>query len=101
SVAGVSCGEDFVWAWGTDGTAFGWGDNRFAQLARPTTVESSDVPTTPPGFPQVSAIRAGATHACAVAKSDGSVRCWGDNYQGAVGTQPVGDSSSPVTVLGL
>ncbi|MFM7223986.1 MAG: reprolysin-like metallopeptidase [Actinomycetota bacterium] len=49
---------------------------------------------------QSSPIATGGAHACALA-TGGTVKCWGDNYYGALGNSVVGISDVPVPVTGL
>jgi alpha-tubulin suppressor-like RCC1 family protein len=48
----------------------------------------------------VIAIAAGATHTCAIVAA-GAVKCWGENGNGQLGTDAVGQSGVPVAATGL
>jgi alpha-tubulin suppressor-like RCC1 family protein len=54
-------------------------------------------PAAVPGLQGVTAIAAGAEHACALLSS-GAVECWGENEYGELG---VGTSTGPETCNGL
>lgn len=77
-----------------------WGWDLNGQLGDGTTSDRSipgDVTELTSG---VSAISAGAEHACALTTS-GGVRCWGMNTYGQLGDGSTTDSSTPVEVTGL
>src|ERR1700730_18541739 len=67
----------------SDGTAWGWGYNRFGQLGNGTTT-SSLTPVQVSGLSGVTAVANGNDHSLAV-KSDGTVWAWGGNGQGDLG----------------
>ncbi len=79
-----------------------WGDNDQGQLgdgtttprSRPVTV-TNDAGTGP--LTGVAAVSAGEQHTCAL-KSNGQVRCWGDNSTGQLGDGTTTDRLRPVTV---
>ena len=79
-----------------------WGDNDQGQLgdgtttprSRPVTV-SNDAGTG--ALTGVTAVAAGEEHSCAL-KSNGQVRCWGDNSTGQLGDGTTTDRLRPVTV---
>ena len=81
----ISAGEHHTLALLKDGRVLCWGNAAACGVQTmngtgPVAIGNLD----PPGnFP--TAISAGATHSCAL-MSDGSVRCWGSNYDGALGT---------------
>jgi alpha-tubulin suppressor-like RCC1 family protein len=84
----------------TDGTLWTWGFNYLGALGDSTTVDkSSPVQTIAGGnnWKQVST----AYLATAAIKTDGTLWVWGDNRQGALGTNNITSYSSPVqTVAG-
>ncbi|MDF2692358.1 MAG: hypothetical protein K0S65_741, partial [Labilithrix sp.] len=64
--------------------------------------DSADVPVTCAAEPCAVAIVAGESHFC-VRMSDGNVKCWGDNFNGQVGTGTTDRSAGygPTTVAGI
>ncbi len=78
-----------------EGVAYCWGDNSFGQLALDSVAERcregnlslpcSHVPLPVSGGLRFSRLTAGRFHTCGLA-ADGSVRCWGLNSQGQLGT---------------
>jgi hypothetical protein len=52
------------------------------------------------GLSSVTAVSAGATHTCAL-RTDGSIQCWGNNYEGQLGDGTGTPSPTPVTVSGI
>jgi alpha-tubulin suppressor-like RCC1 family protein len=92
----------------SDGTVRCWGDNSFGELGDGTSTgpemcsyTGTMAPTTPcsttpvavSGLSGVTAISAGGSQVCALL-SDGTVRCWGDNYYAELGN---GTSTGPET----
>ena len=93
-VTAIAVGSAFTCAvvnGGADGTAWCWGVNDLGQLGNNSSAAMSLVPVQvllgpSPGTPLtgVSAIAAGQNSVCAVAS--GAAYCWGDNYQGQLGS---------------
>lgn len=85
-----------------DGSVRCWGLNIWGQLGRGSDeLQSSPTPVVVQGVGDVSAIRAGAGHNCALVKT-GSVYCWGYNRSGQVGNgTPTNHESTPLLVSGL
>ena len=92
---GYSCGVT------TDNLAYCWGTNDFGRLGIGSTLEFGPrlSPTDVVGGLQFRQVDAGFNHTCAVT-TDGRAYCWGRNHLGQLGNDTVGDSSSPVPVLG-
>jgi alpha-tubulin suppressor-like RCC1 family protein len=75
-----------------------WGQNTFGQLGNGSYVRYSNVPRSVTGISTAIAITAGGSHHCAVLSS-GSVKCWGDNEYGQLGTGTTKNARTPVHVL--
>jgi alpha-tubulin suppressor-like RCC1 family protein len=84
----VTAGDNHVCALGAGGTGMAcWGYGKVGQLGIGST-DNHHEPVMVPGLTTAVAITAGAYDTCAVLK-DGTIRCWGDNEYGELGT---GDS---------
>ena len=95
--ATLAAGEDFGCAIVDQGVMC-WGSNEFGQIGNPqfgdvttATAVATLEPNTNAG---VTAITAGAHHACAVVK--GGVKCWGKNTYGQLGVYPLTNRTAPV-----
>jgi alpha-tubulin suppressor-like RCC1 family protein len=87
----------------TGGTVRCWGRNSVGQLGIGSTTDSSTpITVTALSGLTVTAVEAGGFHTCALI-SNGTVRCWGDNLFGQLGTAAgtASNSPSPVAVAGL
>jgi hypothetical protein len=97
--ARFSVGKAHVCAIGTDGRAYCWGRNAFAQLGDGTQTSRS-APVAATTSLTFGAIAAGGEHTCAIATS-GDAYCWGDNDHGQLGTGTTGGVlTSPTPVVG-
>lgn len=70
-----------------EGEARCWGSDQFGQLGDGTfgpTAFQAD-PALVSGISDVQLLALGASHTCAIAGSQGGVRCWGDNAYGQLG----------------
>ena len=77
-----------------------WGMNGFGQLGNGTTIDSN-TPVDVSGLASgVSAIAAGAEHACVLTLGD-AVKCWGSNWAGQLGDGSLTDSLVPGDVASL
>lgn len=77
-----------------------WGSNSVGELGLPLGVPDSRVPVSVPGIGAgVQAIVSGDSHTCVLV--DGSVRCWGLNSHGQLGSGGFGNSPAPMPVQGL
>jgi alpha-tubulin suppressor-like RCC1 family protein len=93
-----------------------WGGNGNGELGNGTTTQSS-VPVAVSGITNAKAITAGGEldthrapetlihsvpggHTCALF-SGGTIKCWGYNYYGQLGSGTYGDSATPVAVTGI
>ncbi|MBX3014407.1 MAG: hypothetical protein KF832_22990 [Caldilineaceae bacterium] len=85
-----------------NGTTQCWGQNNYGQLGTGNTVDSStpvDVSGLQPN--EVVALAASGDHTCALTTTS-SVKCWGHNGFGELGSGSTSESeSTPVTVAGL
>ena len=92
--------NDTVYAIGSDGHLFAWGDNSFDQLGNGTAVDLSTTPVVvslPSGITPT-AIAAGEVDGYAIG-SDGHLYAWGDNDEGQLATgSSVIASATPVVV---
>lgn len=103
----VSAGNGFSCAVLADGGVRCWGTNYNGALGTgSSTPTSSSVPLAVTGIADAVSVSAASgyqgifRHACA-ALVDGTAKCWGDNYNGALGNGTTVGSSTPVTVAGL
>ena len=103
-VTSVAFGDELACAAVADGSAYCWGRNWDGQLGT-GVIDESPGGDGPPAMPVVGItgalqVAAGADHACALL-SGGSVRCWGKNQNGQLGTGDRLRSATPVTVRAL
>jgi alpha-tubulin suppressor-like RCC1 family protein len=106
----ITLGFEFSCALVRGGTAKCWGDDTMGQVGNgihlPTGVNTPVATPTPvSGLTTATTITAGSVSdvACALLV-DGTVACWGDDLEGALGdgvNGSQGDSSTPVSVTGL
>ncbi len=103
----VSAGDQFACARINDGTIRCWGSNANGELgdgrtgggsARPVVVVAGPGADLTNPLQRSRLVRAGGTSACA-ALMDGTVRCWGSNQSGALGTGSLAPAFGPVQVL--
>jgi alpha-tubulin suppressor-like RCC1 family protein len=100
-VTAVASGYDFTCALRSNGEVVCWGRDITEQASAPNCGE--DCSPSPRAVPLsgVAAITAGMDFACALL-ADGTVACWGDNDEGALGDGTTAPwSTTPVAVLGL
>jgi alpha-tubulin suppressor-like RCC1 family protein len=99
-VLDIEAGHEHTCALLSGGGVECWGRNVEGQLGDETNTES-DEPVEVSGLGSgVSAIAAGASHACALT-SEGDVKCWGDNAHGQLGDGTQDASNVPVYVSAL
>ena len=84
-----------------DGTAACWGSDAAGELGDGQMGNDVPYPVKVMGLTGVQAVTAGNLHSCGL-MADGSVTCWGENFDCQVGyCQPVDPVLSPTTVPGL
>jgi len=83
----------------SDGTVWGWGDNRRGQLGDGTTSPHS-TPTQVIGLSNIANVVVSFDSSYALS-SDGTVYAWGGNYLGQLGDGTTTDRWTPVQVSGL
>jgi alpha-tubulin suppressor-like RCC1 family protein len=96
----VSAGNDHSLVLLNDGSVKAFGDNRFGQLGNGTSDSSSNIPVTVSGITNAIAISAGRIHSL-VLLSNGTVKAFGNNGSGQLGTGTTNPSISPVDVSGI
>jgi alpha-tubulin suppressor-like RCC1 family protein len=85
------------------GAVLCWGENGYGQLGNTTPNTTSAAVVAVSGINNAIAIAAGYQHSCALL-TDGTVKCWGHNGFGQIGSgAPVNDliHATPVTVPGI
>ncbi len=80
----IAAGDAFTCALRADGTVWCWGSNNNSQLGETPASTGRGEPAAVRGLSGVTAITAGASHACALL-GDGTVRCWGAYTLGQLG----------------
>jgi alpha-tubulin suppressor-like RCC1 family protein len=96
SARGLALGESHSCAHLADGSARCWGRGESGQLGDGSTPATTSVPQTVVDAGTISSMSAGRMSTCAV-YADASVRCWGTNFFGNLGTGSAGGNpSSPV-----
>lgn len=100
-ITAIAAGESHTCGISVAGALWCWGDNRSGQLGDGTTV-IRDRPIAVVGLSErVTAVSAGFSHTCALTET-GAVWCWGNNYEGQLGTGSSADQSlTPAPVAGL
>jgi alpha-tubulin suppressor-like RCC1 family protein len=101
-IRAVAAGASHSCALSAGGAVTCWGDNGSGVLG--TGSSSPDISTTPlqvSGLTSgVDELRAGALHTCVLSETD-TIRCWGDNTYGQLGTGTTSNSNKPVVVSGF
>jgi hypothetical protein len=100
TVIATAAGFDHNCALTSGGGVLCWGHNELGQLGDTTNTDRW-LPVGVSGLLSgVTAITAGGDHSCAVT-AGGGVKCWGDNFDGALGDTTNTDRARPVDVAGL
>jgi alpha-tubulin suppressor-like RCC1 family protein len=101
SVTGISVGDKFAVALGSDGSVWAWGADAAGQLGNAPAASPVARPVETTGMDSgITQISAGANHVLAL-KSNGTVLAWGDNSQGELGTGSTASVTGAVLVPGL
>jgi hypothetical protein len=83
------------------GGAMCWGDNPDGELGNGMSDATSNIPVAVKGLGRVASLVGGGDGYCALLKN-ASADCWGDNFEGALGSgSGQGYSDVPVVVVGL
>jgi alpha-tubulin suppressor-like RCC1 family protein len=99
----VSAGNSASCAATNGGQVTCWGNNQHGMLGTGTPypdLARSYEPVFVKGASSVVQVEVGHYHACAL-RTDGTVRCWGDNEFGQLGDGSYDDAASAVPVVGL
>ncbi len=94
-ITAIAGGASHTFARKNDGTVYSWGSNGNGQLGDGNSPTDSDTPVQVSGLTNVTAVTGGGGHSMAV-KSDGSVWCWGFNYNRQLGDGTTNDKHTPV-----
>lgn len=94
----ISCGDDFMTAIKSDGSAWLWGQNNSGQLGTNDSSNRSSPVQTISGDSYWSLISGGSDHTAAL-KTDGTFWVWGNNTSGRLGVGDTQDRSSPVQTV--
>ena len=99
-IAALGAGDLHTCALLSDGTAKCWGGNGSGQLGDLTTAQHRTAPVAVSGLTDAVAISAGGSHTCALLK-DRTMKCWGSNAAGKLGSGGTSDRSGPTLVQNL
>lgn len=94
----ISCGDDFMTAIKSDGSAWLWGQNNSGQLGTNDSSNRSSPVQTISGDSYWSLISGGSDHTAAL-KTDGTFWVWGNNTSGRLGVGDTQNRSSPVQTV--
>lgn len=84
----LGVGGEFACARTAAGEVWCWGGNHYGELGGGGATLGSTVPVQIPGLPAIRSLAVGSTHVCALAASDSTAWCWGDNDHGATTGTP-------------
>jgi alpha-tubulin suppressor-like RCC1 family protein len=97
-VSTIAAGDEHACAVLRNGAARCWGSNTSGQLGNGQNDWRNHTPGAVSDLGSVSVIATGVNHSCAVLRSGGGVRCWGDNEYGQLGDGTILDCWTPVPV---
>ena len=101
SVVQVAAGRDMAMALRSDGRVWTWGLGSNGELGTGTTTTRQLTPVLVPGLTGVTTLAGGRNHVLAL-MADGSVKAWGQNTYGQVGTGATSArQTTPITVAGI
>lgn len=83
----------------TDNTLWCWGNNANGRTGRNTAAGNTLVPTQIDGSSTYIDITAGQEHSCGI-RTDGSLRCWGNNWVGMLGDNTQNQRLVPTAISG-
>jgi alpha-tubulin suppressor-like RCC1 family protein len=100
-IAGITAGNGFAEALGTDGSVWGWGINDVGELGGGRSASPVTHPVNTIGAGSgITQLSAGVGHVLAL-KSDGTVLAWGYGAWGQLGNGSTASPAGPVQVTGL
>jgi alpha-tubulin suppressor-like RCC1 family protein len=103
TVVQISAGESHTCAVLSDGSVKCWGSNDYGQCGQdPETLFELTSPMTVPNLAGVTKVTVGYDFSCALL-SNGTVKCWGSNYNGQLGqgNEDFTEHPTPVAVSSL
>ena len=95
----ISAGAEHTCAVSTDDRPWCWGYGHFSQIGFAIIGDSTGTPGLVDGDHRFTAISAGTSHTCAIAREFAAF-CWGADLEGRLGRNFVESSSVPVPVTG-
>lgn len=96
----IAASSDGTCALLTGGSISCWGSDFYGQNGDGLTGINESTPVSVTGITTAVAIAGGNNFYCALL-TGGAVKCWGQNFHGALGDGTINDASTPVSVSGL
>jgi alpha-tubulin suppressor-like RCC1 family protein len=100
TVKQLAMGSKHVCALIEGGTVQCWGYNGYGQLGDNFNEAEVHTPQTVAGLSNVKQISAAESHTCALL-NDGTMKCWGENFDGELGDGSTSEKDVPTTVSSL
>ncbi len=95
----IATGQAHGCAIKTDNTLWCWGDNSYGQIGNGTIInQPTPFQVTTTGNTTWSAVTTGHQYTCAIALTDKSLWCWGNNETGQLGIGSTAHQSRPVKI---